>query len=391
MLKRIACALLAAGMLAGAAGAEPLLESWDKVAKIEGGEGRYIVWDGDLWGVARADGETIIEPMFQNEPEFVGDLTAAAIRGGAFTGVSEAVEYSRLYGAVNRAGEIVIPIEYGDLALSDDGRIATVELDGRYGFIDAQGNEILPPTYDGAGPFVDGYAAVMRSEPLPPDADVSETGRRSYGAVDESGREVIACGYEYLEIHPGPLAIVQVGDLYGAIDMAENFIIPPEYQYIYAEGQGMLIARTRVRRSESGMDDSETSIFSYGAFDAQGEIAIPFEYDDLRIGDEGPAIAEIDGAYGLVSLDGEALTDFAYSEIGPFTGGIAYCFIRGEGVYSKSLVGVIDENGRQLLACEWDNIQNTPDGYRAFRGEEKHSFAMQGGELIEIDGAEAAD
>ena len=53
--------------------------------------------------------------------------------------------------------------------------------------------------------------------------------------------------------------------------------------------------------------------------------------------------------------------------------------------------GVIDENGRQLLACEWDNIQNTPDGYRAFRGEEKHSFAMQGGELIEIDGAEAAD
>lgn len=215
MLKRIACALLAAGMLAGAAGAEPLLESWDKGRQIEGGEGRYHVWDGDLWGVARADGETIIEPMFQNDPGIVGRLTAASIRGGAFTGVSEAVEYSRLYGAVNRAGEIVIPLEYGDLALSDDGRIATVELDGRYGFIDAQGNEILPPTYDGAGPFVDGYAAVMRSEPLPPDADVSETGRRSYGAVDESGREVIACGYEYLEIHPGPLAIVQVGDLYG--------------------------------------------------------------------------------------------------------------------------------------------------------------------------------
>ena len=63
------------------------------------------------------------------------------------------------WGYIDKQGEIVIPIQYDDAGFFSEG-LARVRVNGKYGFIDTKGNMVIPAVYDWAGDFIEGLANV---------------------------------------------------------------------------------------------------------------------------------------------------------------------------------------------------------------------------------------
>ena len=63
--------------------------------------------------------------------------------------------------------------------------MAAVIKDGKYGYIDLSGNEVIPFRCDGAHYFIDGLAYVMKGD--------------KWGYIDKTGREVTGFLYQSIE------------------------------------------------------------------------------------------------------------------------------------------------------------------------------------------------
>ena len=66
-------------------------------------------------------------------------------------------------GYVNRAGQLVIPLQFEDAWSFHDGW-ASVKKDGKWGFIDKQGTYVIEPAFDQTGSmFLHGYCRVAKA------------------------------------------------------------------------------------------------------------------------------------------------------------------------------------------------------------------------------------
>jgi hypothetical protein len=83
-----------------------------------------------------------------------------------------------------------------------EGR-ASVRLDGKFGFVDEEGNEVIPLKYDGVGNFREGRAAVNLN--------------RKWGFVDLQGNEVIPLKYDYAGSFFYGKAAIRIGDCSGEV------------------------------------------------------------------------------------------------------------------------------------------------------------------------------
>ena len=73
-------------------------------------------------------------------------------------------------------------VKYDRIGSSSEG-LAYVRLNGKYGFIDSSGKEVIPLQYDNIGKFSEGLAPVMLND--------------KWGFIDKTGKEVIPFRYDY--------------------------------------------------------------------------------------------------------------------------------------------------------------------------------------------------
>ena len=92
-----------------------------------------------------------------------------------------AVKRDGKYGFIDESGKEVVPFEY-DLAADFSGGLALVKRNGKWGRIDKTGNVVVPLEYDSVGPFSEGLAAVEQNEKC--------------GFIDKTGNVVIPLEYE---------------------------------------------------------------------------------------------------------------------------------------------------------------------------------------------------
>jgi tetratricopeptide (TPR) repeat protein len=98
------------------------------------------------------------------------------------------------WGYTDKQGNEVIPFKYEEASDFHDG-LAAVGLNGKYGFIDKQEHDVIPLKYDNAYPFSDGLAAVELND--------------KWGFVDKQGHEVIPFKYDEVgTFHDGLCKVV---------------------------------------------------------------------------------------------------------------------------------------------------------------------------------------
>lgn len=143
------------------------------------------------------------------------------------------VTMSRKAGFIDRSGKVVIPLKYDAVWPFHDG-LAQVRNDipngtvmteeglqrayrYQYGFIDREGNEVIPLQFEAAGYFSEGYAMVV------------PTNFKLFGIIDKLGRFVHVPEFEDAgEFHEG-LAMACVKQKCGYVDNSGTWVIPPTF------------------------------------------------------------------------------------------------------------------------------------------------------------------
>jgi hypothetical protein len=89
------------------------------------------------------------------------------------------------FGFVDLDGNEVVPLIYDHAGNFHEGRV-NVRLNGKRGFVDLNGNEVVSPVYDMVGDFSEGRARVVLNGKL--------------GVIDLGGNVVLPCWYDSVEI-----------------------------------------------------------------------------------------------------------------------------------------------------------------------------------------------
>jgi hypothetical protein len=89
-----------------------------------------------------------------------------------------------------------------------------VMLNGKYGFVDEEGNEVIPLKYDLGLYFFKGRARV--------------TLNGKYGVVDLQGNEVVPLKYDDIGYFSNDKASIRIGDCSGVVDMDGKEYFSPE-------------------------------------------------------------------------------------------------------------------------------------------------------------------
>ena len=156
------------------------------------------------------------------------------------------------YGFINKDGEEIIPCKYEDADNIPDGLIRVKSAEG-WGFVNENGEEIISCKYEYAGDFSDGLARVKSAE--------------DWGFVNENGEEIISCKYEDADDFFDGLARVQSKEGWGFVNEDGEEIIPCKYEDAYAFEGGLSLVKSKE---------------GYGFINNDGEEIIPCKYEDAH-------------------------------------------------------------------------------------------------------------
>ncbi|MGD1930473.1 MAG: WG repeat-containing protein [Leptolyngbyaceae cyanobacterium] len=142
----------------------------------------------------------------------------------------------RVYGLINNAGELIIPLKYELIDIDSPCRAITIA-NSQYGVIDLEGNVVVQNHYNYIGDFSEGLALIQRN---PGD---------KYGYIDGHGRLIIepiqairAMPSEFSwsrNFHDGRALFRGTEGRYGYIDKSGSIVIEPNFDKAYPFKNGL--------------------------------------------------------------------------------------------------------------------------------------------------------
>ena len=320
-------------------------------------------------------------------------ITVSVLAGCSFlgTGNGDSTASTQTSGE-NAAYTEVIELKYDD-ALDFSEGLAGVKQNGKWGFIDKTGAEVIPFIYDVVQPFSEDLAAVR----LEPDGLI--------GYIDKSGKEVIPFKYHRAMPFSEGLAAVELPDIPSMdpsilfIDKSGKEITPLYYSaesfseglavvqhgmsnYIYIDTTGTQVISIKGTNRGKSFSDGLALIYHFeneGFIDKTGKMVITLE-NYSSIGDvdpfsEGLAFVRMGGLkYGFIDTSGALVISLDW---------LAHSFSEGMAAASCSNGwGYIDTTGAEVIECKYEWAHEFHEGFAAVTLEGKLGFINKAGEEV---------
>lgn len=181
---------------------------------------------------------------------------------------------------------------------------------GKWGYVDENGQSVIPYKYDEARPFDKGLAMVRKGdsfgmvnesgkEVLPVKFDIIERHNsyifrvaaggkhkdgvlfdEKYGFIDDSGKELLKPEYEEIGNFTNGLAYIKKGDKYGYINERIDIVIPCKYNAIGSFNDAGYVWVCEGAKFNKGSETAFTG-GKYGILDREGKIVVPVKYKDV--------------------------------------------------------------------------------------------------------------
>lgn len=305
------------------------------------------------------------------------------------------VELNGKYGYIDKAGKEVIPLMY-EYAWDFIEGLAAVRIDGKCGYINKIGKIVIPPKYDFASEFREGLALVYLNgkygyidkrgtEVIPLEyggaspfieglayVSIDTYPNSKYGYIDKTGREVIPFKYDFAWPFSDGLAPVCLDGKWGYIDKTGREVIPLRYDSAWSFVEGL--ARVDLNGK-------------WGYIDRTGKEITPIIYEDvddyaedyiLSI-NEGFALVELDGKYGYIDKTGKEVIPIKYDYAESFNEGLASVSI---GTYPNNKYGYIDKRGREVIPFKYDIAWSFREGLALVKLDGKYGYIDKTGKEV---------
>ena len=286
------------------------------------------------------------------------------------------------YDFLNNAGTRLTESSYTNDWLRDvSEETISVSKNGKYGFLDLSGHEIVPLIYDDARSFSSDLAAVCKDG--------------KWGFVDKTGKDVISLSYDQVFSFSGSLAVISADGKQGLIDKTGNIILPIEYDNVTENENGGFVA---IKDNKSFLLDASgklvsTEDYSYMRLDPTGQIyvsktsgastvsayldsnqtmitgwkefSLRYLSDQLYLGvkhgEYPPGVVpphDYQQKFALLDSGGNNLTGFKYSNAGNFFNNFQVVH-----QYYYGAAGLVNQYGAEVLPTIFDDILLTGEGY----------------------------
>ena len=230
------------------------------------------------------------------------------------------------YGFINIKGEEVISCKY-DVAYSFSEGLAVVQRDNKWGVVNSNGEEVIPCKFYDINSFSDGFARVMNAD-------------YKCGFINTKGEEVIPCKYGIAESFSEGLAAVWENDRYGFINTNGEVAIPCKYDNALSFSEGLAAIQKNNK---------------WGFINTKGEEAIPCKYDNVLSFSEGLAAIQKNNKWGFININGEEVIPCRYNQVEQFTHGVALAtrYSNSElNSYTQFDKAYVDKNGHDTFTEE---------------------------------------
>ena len=250
------------------------------------------------WGYIDEDGKIVIEPQFQEARDFskgyacvkrngnqmfidkTGNTVSAGWKnyGTEYSeGILQVQDENGKWGYVDTNGEIVLEPQWDSSSEFHDG-LAAAEKDGLYGYINTTGKFVIPPQWDYAGAFDDsGLGYIVKN--------------KERGYIDENGNIVISPQFDDCQgSFSEDLQAVSRNGKWGFIDKSGKFVIAPKYESAGNFVQG--VAAVKIDGEWKYINKNEETVFE--------SISLASTFS------EGYAVFKDEG-YGLLDKDGNII------------------------------------------------------------------------------------
>jgi hypothetical protein len=215
------------------------------------------------------------------------------------------------YGFIDRTGRAVVPLIYEvannrDIYEFAEGRVP-VMTDGKWGYLDTQGDFAISPQFDEASGFDKGRACVRSG---------SQT---LY--INTNGVVLLSTDLHAVAFRGGPLAPVEVGDKWGYMDDKGDVVIAPRFEQAAPFAGGLAAVKQNGRWSFIRLDGR-------AAFTTDADFVHEF-HDGLAL------IRDRNGKDNYLTKNGEKLSQTGFNTATDFSNGVA-----------KTDIGYIDTSGK---------------------------------------------
>lgn len=421
--------------------------------------------DNGLWGYKdEYFDEIVIQPKYNSADEFSEGLAVISIfsitklhrfgfidktgkeilpvkylQAGRFSsGLAPVKTEAGLIVFIDRTGKEVLKTNYTDARSFSNG-LAAVSRNKKTGFINQQGQEVVPLIYEAANDFVDECTLAMIDNMT---VQIDRSGKElplisQYGYVDRARQKLVIEPNVFTSgngFSADGLAVVSSNrnGLSGAINKNGSFVFPLKYgkirrldnglyafsensKYGIADKTGRILISSRFKsvHSISGLlamavnsnnqfiiidkEGRETTAplteFSeftgdlatvwidrqYGAINTSGKLVIPIRYDYVSILNQGVAKVSRNGKVGLFDADGKQLTEIKYDEINSYEDGLSRVFIR-VGQFGDSY-GFVDRTGKEVIPLIYNKAESFSDGLGLICKDYKWGVVNRGGRI----------
>ena len=283
-------------------------------------------------------------------------------------------------------GKRITSLDFANISDAGEGLLAVGVWGKGYGYINKEGEFVIPPQYDSADDFEDGLARVRKGE--------------NWYFIDHTGKQIdiqsrIGARYEDTRTYSEGMCAVstlklsfmdlayhsdysEIAGIWGFVNEAGQEVIKP--QYIYAEDfeKGVAI----VCKGEWTRDPKWNNKYNqgrywteeelWGGINKAGETVIPFIFDEIKsmwVDNDQPAVYMAhyggweNGHWGVIDDKGKWLADPIFEDIDyEFTNGMFAFF--SEDKWSDPPMGVYDTKQRKVIfEPQFEEIEILDDGY----------------------------
>lgn len=256
-------------------------------------------------------------------------LAATTISANDSLPFTAAVKENGMWGAVNAAGKIVIPISYDRLGLSlrdageqaedlssEEGRDDLIEAEkgGLRGFFTRTGKEIIPISYESRSIWKEGALAVRGKD-------------KNISFYKNDGSLISGAAYDQVSDFENGMAIVKRGATYGYLSL-DGREVKPVYQEARFFKDGLAAVKEKGR---------------WGVIDMTGRYVVSPTYKDTGAAfEEGRlAVKNQKNLWGFIDREGQEIIAPDYKAVSP-TFSEGYAAVQDE----SKLWGFIDTEGR---------------------------------------------
>ena len=213
-----------------------------------------------------------------------------------------------------------------------ESKAKVVDAHGYMGFVDENGQIVVPCKYALVGDYVQGRAIFKNTW-------------GKYGFLDEKGQEVIHAQYRFLSNYDesGHAAAIQ-DEHFGFIDKWGKIVVPFQYDQVYSLQNGVASV------SKKG---------KVGYINMSNKVLIPFTFDEGYQSVDGLALVRMEKYWGYINEKGKVKIPWQFKQAQPFSEGRAW-------VALDAKYGMIDEKGNYQTSFKYDAVQPFEDGYSKF-------------------------